>query len=453
MGGSAFATGRSNPLYTPRMPKHVYTAVKDRCHAILREHYLCVASPIDGPGKKDFGDVDILLAWPLNPSAGKQEAFDAIADALKATETIVDKGKDVSGHLALPWPSDVSLENQTDAVSHPRHLLSNSKLTRFLQVTQADQQQEDQDQDQDQERFIQVDVRVCDTLEYFQWMLFKHAHGDVWNLLGTTIRPYGLSVDECSLWLRIPEIEAFNRRRAKVFLSSDPAEILQFLGLPIEEFWSEPFDDLDGMYEYVARCRLFWVSPLDSEKNSAGTELEQDRKKLKANDRKRMNQRPGFRKWVEDFKPRCRQEGRFLVNPTTREQITQEAFDWFHVEDEFKARRQEFLLERQREMIWTQVIKGSIPEADPADERAILYRSCLVKALKRVILEDDGRYGVLPERSLKDQDGFYISEDVVDFITRHQDAIGRAAMEISHAGYVEQKKKKAAKAAEKEKSL
>ncbi|KAF7551825.1 hypothetical protein G7Z17_g4768 [Cylindrodendrum hubeiense] len=497
MGGSAFATGRSNPLFTPRMPKNVYNAVKTRCHAVLREHYLCVASPIDGPGKTDFGDVDILLAWPLNPSAGKHEAFKTISEALNATQTIVDKGKDVSGHLALPWPSEMSLaledarqdalsvnsrsddspatdesqearqsnddqplsessqpsstdsssvtlENQTDKASRTQRHPVELKANLLLQAPQADQ---------DQERFIQVDVRVCDTLEYFHWMLFKHAHGDVWNLLGTTIRPYGLSVDECSLWLRIPEIEDFNRSRAKVLLTSDPVEILHFLGLPIEDFWTEPFENLDAMYEYVARCRLFWVRPLDPEEENAGTELEQDRKKLKANDRRRMNQRPGFRKWVEEFKPRCREEGRFHVNPTTREQVTQEAFDWFHVQDEFEARRQEFLLEKQKDMIWTKIIKGSIPDADPSDQLAILYRSCLVKALKRVILEGDDRYGVLPESSLKDKDGFYIPEDVVDFITKHQDKIGKVAMEINHAGYEEQKKRKSAKLAEAEKEL
>ncbi|KAH7131468.1 hypothetical protein B0J13DRAFT_104988 [Dactylonectria estremocensis] len=473
MGGSAFTTGRSHPLLTPRMPKDVYDTVKARCHAVLREHYLCVASPIDGPGKKDFGDVDILLAWPLRPSASKHEAFNTIAEVLKATDTIMDKGKELSGHLALPWPRELypapdsvqpgaldvnsycdphlTPDNLDDAL-HARHhppsgeSASQSRSDDTLttpgnQTFTADQHLENKDE----ELFIQVDVRVCDSLEYFQWMLFKHAHGDMWNLLGTTIRPYGLSVDERSLWLRIPEIEAFNRNRAKVFLTSDPVEILQFLGLPIENFWTDTFEDLDAMYEYVARCRLFWVKPLDPETDGAATGLEQDRKKLKANDRKRMNQRPGFRKWVEEFKPRCRAEGRFLIQPTNREQVTQEAFDWFHIQREFEARRLEFLLERNKEMIWTNVIKGSIPDANASNQREMMYRSCLVKALKRVILEGDARYGVLPEGSLMDEDGFYVTEDVVKFITLHQDTIGRVAMDINQAGFEKHKKKKAAK--------
>ena len=106
MGGSAFAAG-AKPLHTPRMPKSVYNLVKSRCHAILRDHYYCVASPIDGPGKKDFGDVDILTAWPKYPATSRQEALETMSKALNATRMIADKGKDISGHLAIPWPEKV----------------------------------------------------------------------------------------------------------------------------------------------------------------------------------------------------------------------------------------------------------------------------------------------------------------------------------------------------------
>jgi hypothetical protein len=59
--------------------------------------------------------------------------------------------------------------------------------------------------------------------------LFKHAHGDLWNLIGSTIRPFGFTVDEEALWVRIPEIEKFNKKRAKVLLTRNPAETVHFL--------------------------------------------------------------------------------------------------------------------------------------------------------------------------------------------------------------------------------
>lgn len=112
MGGSAFAAGE-NPLWTPRMPKAVYENAKSQCHASLRELYYCVASPIDGPGKIDFGDVDILVAWSKGMTTTRDETLDAIASALKATRVIRDKGKDISAHFAFPWPDEVSTSSDS----------------------------------------------------------------------------------------------------------------------------------------------------------------------------------------------------------------------------------------------------------------------------------------------------------------------------------------------------
>lgn len=61
MGGLAFSKG-PDPLYTPRMPRDVYQYVREHCHALLRELFVVVATPIDGPGKSDFGDIDIFVA-------------------------------------------------------------------------------------------------------------------------------------------------------------------------------------------------------------------------------------------------------------------------------------------------------------------------------------------------------------------------------------------------------
>src|SRR5687767_4993582 len=148
MGGSAFSVG-PDPLDTPRMPPDVYEAVKAHCSAKLQELFICVASPIEGPGKTDYGDVDILLAWPKTPFADKSTALDAVKSTLSARRAIMNLGE-TSANFAIPWPSD----NQ-DHTS--------------------------------QSKFIQVDVRICDTLQSLHWILFKHAHGDIWNILGSMI--------------------------------------------------------------------------------------------------------------------------------------------------------------------------------------------------------------------------------------------------------------------------
>lgn len=424
MGGAAFSSGE-NALYTPRMPKDVYETVKGRCHAILRDLYVHVASPIDGPGKQDFGDIDILLACPKDgTSTDEYEGLSAVAKALGATRCIVSQG--ASSNLALPWPT-------LDPAPAPEGNIS-------VPETEAkDEHAED--------KHIQVDIQIFSSVRDMEWVLFKHGHGDIWSILGSIMRPYGLTVDEGALWLRVPEIEQANKNRAKVFLTSEPSEVLEFVGLPTGKYFEEPFKDAHAMYEYVAQCRMFSVPPLKPAQDRKDASAE-DLEKLKSNDRRRMQQRPAFRSFFDEFVVQCRSAGRFPERRTSREEITKEAFARFNVEAEFKARRDAFLLEKQKETIWNKLIKGSVPLPQQPDPQAITYRSCLVKALKRIILEDDESYGVLPDEGFKDEDGFYLFENVVDFVNKHQDKVGEAAMIRQNARYEEHMHAKAQKEAQ-----
>ncbi|KAL7792169.1 hypothetical protein V8C37DRAFT_380985 [Trichoderma ceciliae] len=401
MGGSAFSSGE-NPLSTPRMPKEVYEAAKSRCEDILRNFYSCVDSPLEGPNKKDFGDIDFLVASPKPEASSGSLAIHTISQALGAERTIVTKGNESVGNLAIPWPAD-----------------------------------EENDKGGPDKKYIQVDVRVCETEDKLRWMLFKHGHGDLWNLVGSMIRHYGLTVDDSAMWIRVPEIEESDKKRAKIFLTSDPAKVLHFLDLPMEGYWDRPFPNIEDMFEYVTHCRLMYVSPVAAEP---------DVKKLKANDRRRMNYRPVFRKWVDEFLPECRRLGKFSQRKFTRDTVTGEAFSVFGVEEEFNTRRKEFLAQRQRDLIWNTSIKGSITEPIDPGPQDILYRSCLVKALKKIILEDDASYGIVPEKSLKDPDGTYNLEDVQAFVAKYQNDVGKAGIARHNDDYAECMRKKKSKA-------
>lgn len=143
---------------------------------------------------------------------------------------------------------------------------------------------------------------LAKTFDHILQILFKHAHGDIWNLVGSTIRPFGLTVDEEALWLRIPEIEAYDRNSAKVMLTKDPVAVLRFLGLAVDNFWEEPFPSVEAMFDYVTTCRLFWVRPMteEDEGNVDGAGVsggEVGTKRLKHNDRRRMKGRPVYRRW------------------------------------------------------------------------------------------------------------------------------------------------------------
>jgi hypothetical protein len=404
------------------MPKEIYLKVKKQCFDILRNLFEVVDSPIDGPDKTDYGDIDILLFEPKFTATNKG----ALEVSLGSVKSIVETKDELAAHFAIPWPAEDSLH-----------------------TTPPTEPSSEDVQEGPKDRHIQVDISVCTDLHRLRWTLFKHAHGDIWNMIGATIRPYGLTVDEEALWLRVPEIEKLNKKRAKVFLTSDPDAILRFVDLSPHEYWERPFQDFHAMAEYVAQCRMFWVPPLPAEDDEGmvadvgGSGPSDDRRKLKSNDRRRMNTRPGFRRWIDEFYPECRRRGVYLQQKTSREEITQEAFDRFDgAKEEFEKRRRDFLLEQQRDVIWNKVIKGTIPPPDDiTDLRAVKLRGTLVKAFKRIILEGDDHYGVVAPAELKDEDGFFVTENVIDFVVRTKDDVGRVAYEKQHAAFLEKKAK------------
>ncbi|PON25810.1 hypothetical protein TGAM01_v205247 [Trichoderma gamsii] len=405
MGGLAFTSGKG-ALCTPRMPKQVYETTKARCQEILRRLYHLVESPLDGPGKADFGDIDMFLASPTPEASTGLYAVNIISKALGAERTLVEGGREsinIAASFAIPWPSDEP-SNAQDA----------------------------------DKKHIQVDVRVCESEDKLRWMLFKHGHGDLWQIVGSQIRPYGLTVDDTAMSLRIPKIEESNKKLARVFLTSDPSKVLDFLGLPKEEYWDHPFPSAEDMFDYIGSSRLIYVAP---------TASEPDAKSLKSDDRRRMKQRPIFKKWMDEFVPECRQSGRFSERRLTREAITEEAFAVFGVETEYKARRKAFLIKRQKDYIWNTLIKDSFPTPNPSDSRAILHKSCSVKALKEIILGSGENYSFpLDQKSLKNSDGFYDMKYIEEFIETHKDEVGKAALVRHNEKYAEHLYSKGTKA-------
>ena len=77
MGGNVFTS-----LLTPRMSPIVYDQVRRRCSARLRELFTIVVTPIPGPAKKDYGDIDFLVAWEKSvtfPTAHSKALISSLA--------------------------------------------------------------------------------------------------------------------------------------------------------------------------------------------------------------------------------------------------------------------------------------------------------------------------------------------------------------------------------------
>ena len=313
--------------------------------------------PVQSPGKDTYGDLDFLVFEPL------QKEFDPKLTLLAAVAENIGKALDAKDKI-----------------------VSNGSMNFAIPYLDKD------------DTYIQLDVHVCSSKTKFDWQLWQEAHGDLWSILGSMIRQFGITVNETGLYLRIPEIEAFNKKKAKVFLTKEPARVLDFLGLDVET-WGKPFESREAMFEYAAGCRLFWVKETIAEDELEGDVIagggiegmeggETGRKKLKSNDRARMGKRPIFRAWHEEFIPKCREEGRFGNTNTTREVVRDEAFAMFDVKEEYESKREEWKLAKNKLDVWGIAIKGSVPVD-------IDNRNAIVRLFKQVILVSELQLGIL----------------------------------------------------------
>ncbi|TVY89505.1 hypothetical protein LAWI1_G006802 [Lachnellula willkommii] len=363
MGGQAFAS-HASPLPTPRMPPAVYDHVLNQTLRALREHYAQVESPIEAPGKTTHGDVDVLVTGALEKDFDPEkrpwnEIAAKLGQVLGAVSSIRHNGMPVV-NLAVPWPQNIlpSVEHSPES------------------------------EEPEEVKYVQIDIHHLHSLERFQWELFHSAHGDLWNILGSTIRRFGLTVNDRGLYLRIPDIELLDRKKSMVFLTEKPSEVLNFIGLD-EKTWWKPFSSQSEMFNYAAGCRLFWVREKDVQEEEydivgdlpvEGQEGgEAGKKKLKHNDRQRI----------------------------------------------YEEKLASWQLLRHKDEIWREVIKGSIPLEDVDPQ----FRAASIRTIKAVVMEGQEFQGAVPDAVKQDEHGFYDVAAVKAFVEANWEEAGRVGLE------------------------
>nr|RBQ92958.1 hypothetical protein FVER53263_10261 [Fusarium verticillioides] len=109
MGGKAFAHANP-PLETPRMSHTAYLEAKNTVIRRLNEKFYWTNVPMEGPGKEDHGDVDVLVCDMKGIDIFKETVLDAISNALGAESRITEGGAShFSAHFAIPWPEHIPL--------------------------------------------------------------------------------------------------------------------------------------------------------------------------------------------------------------------------------------------------------------------------------------------------------------------------------------------------------
>ncbi|RKF53895.1 hypothetical protein GcM3_214008 [Golovinomyces cichoracearum] len=386
MGGTAFAQHKP-PIPTPRLCRPLYKDILSKTVDLLHNHYTHVASPIEAPGKETYGDLDIIVCKPLEASLdesqnSREELALKLKGILNAKAYIVNKG-DAIVNFAIP-------------LSHrPRTESKKNKP--------------------EEEIFVQVDIKLCLTCQDFDYSYFHSSHGDLWIILSLIIKPYGLWVNNRGMYLRIASIELQDQKKSLVFLSSNPAVVLEFIGLDQKKWWKE-MDSRDDIFNYAASCRMFNIDDAEKMPEFISASYHPDdegceQKKLKHQIRRRYVTRPLFRAWVDDFIPKCRSKRLYsrLNPPLTRHQIKQEAFAKFNVKKEFEEKEREWAIAKNDEEVWKNGIKGMVSNegVDPA------IRAAGLRVLKEIIVEgkacmDDS----VPNEVQRDENGFHDLENV-----------------------------------------
>ena len=278
MGGKAFAHHKP-PLPTPRMPTSIYTFLINKYHNDLLPLYQNIATPLPSPEKITHGDIDILVCRPNCINLPLQHYLKAVA--------CIQTPNSPTTSYAVPYPNSPG-------------------------------------------NYVQVDVHVCPK-GLFEWTLFHQSHGDLWNILGTSLRPYGLTINDTGLHIRVPEIEWIDKKKSLVHLTSEPNSALLFFGLDEKAYW-RGWNTINEMFAYATGMR-FWTKDVYVKED------------LKANDRKRLVQREIYKRFLEDWVPGM--QTKEVVVTATRESVRDEALRVFGKEKEWEAVRMMWKAEKE----------------------------------------------------------------------------------------------------------
>lgn len=238
-------------------------------------------------------------------------------------------------------------------------------------------------------------------------------------------------------------------KKARVFLTDKPAEVLDFLGLASDNGqWERPFASVDALFKYAATSRWFILDPKSIHDSVAAAA----RRNLKSNERRRMQQRAIFARWIEEFLPACHATGRFVADAgydlnSVRGQVRAAAFHAFpDAQQAYDAQLAAWDAERARIHVKNTLIRTdaclppSIAHVLPtpqegsggtAEDIETTWRSVLRSALMRIIANDEeGFEGITPPR-LRDERGVLRAEEVREWIAANWEVVGQVAWRLN----------------------
>ncbi|CAI6339235.1 unnamed protein product [Periconia digitata] len=219
MGGRAFRS-----LNCPRISPDLYHKSRDKVTSVLQKLFDHVTVPTEMPEKPDFGDIDYLVSGYTGQPTDSTLDWSAMVSALKENLN-TNYGK--RGHYE---PSIM-----------------------YFAIPAGEIPQSSEDQ-----VWIQVDVKVCEIpgLQNFEWsrLLLNYASG--FKMLASFAKPLGLTINPDGMHIRVEEMEETNGPGSMVFVSMEPRDVLNMLGLDWRFLWAG-LETREELYSYIVSSSEF----------------------------------------------------------------------------------------------------------------------------------------------------------------------------------------------------
>lgn len=211
MGGHAF-----KDLNCPRMAPDVYQRMKSHVTSALQKMFPYVVVPTEMPEKADFGDVDFLVS--------------------PASSTSID---------IFDWPGTVNAIKALLHTNHGRRGFLTPDCMYFAIAAGGDK-----------DFWVQIDVKVCFKPELFTWCAFEHNYASNSKIIGSMVKPLGLTLDPEGFHIRVEEIEGTNFPGSMTWISKDPKDLLRIVGVD-RRLLDADFKSKAEIYEVFTGSWLF----------------------------------------------------------------------------------------------------------------------------------------------------------------------------------------------------
>jgi hypothetical protein len=325
MGGKAFPSA-----HVPRMSPVVYKQVSTYCQTKLETIFPRVVLPREAPGKADYGDIDYLVEGPTSSN----EVWAKVKELIGA-EFYLSNGN--SHSFGVPHPKLPDAHVQVDIELSP-------------------------------------ESGTPEGPELFEWTRFMKGDSDMMQIIGISHRAFGLTCTDKGLFVRLEQIESYDQKKAKVFLTRDPDEAMDFYGLDKAKYWSG-FNDEYDLFDWVSNGRFFSAAVFACREE-------------KHNDRARQTKRPMYAHFVEDYMPAHTDKN--AANVWTRQQVLEEALKTFDKQAEYDTMIDEHQFKEDEETLHAQV-KTILP-IESKSSKALAF-----KALKRWVIFENGEPKIATE--------------------------------------------------------